>query len=396
MSVTFPTPDLAVATPLIPTVREIRAHFDQRAKSKSTFKGLALFIVSLVPYAAGYAGFFLLPGWPLRILSAAVLTVAIPMLFIVGHDACHQALTPRSWLNKVVGRICFLPSWHAYSVWDYGHNSLHHGWTNVRTRDLVWTPLSAQEYAGLSRLGRLLNRLYRTAWGVGLYYLIEMWIKFGMTQAKVKTAKTNRLFWADRFSVVAFLIVQIAAVLLLTNRAGLGSHSVVVSALLLLIGVIIPFVLWNWLMGFVVFQHHTHPSVPWYGDEQDWTFYAGQVQSVVHVELPRLIELILHNIMEHTAHHVDPRIPLYNLEDCQKKLETAYRADLIVFPFTFGGYFKTLRTCRLFDYENHRWLDWDGAPTTPRLLKREPSQGKLLRRSSAAASDHWADDCGTL
>jgi omega-6 fatty acid desaturase (delta-12 desaturase) len=174
-------------------------------------------------------------------------------------------------------------------------------------------------------------------------------------------------------------------VLKLTDRSGLGSNSIAVSIALVMLGIILPFLGWNWLMGFVVFQHHTHPKVPWYGNEDDWTFYAGQVQSVVHVELPRPIELILHNIMEHTAHHVDPRIPLYNLEDAQKKLEEAYEADLVVFPFTVGGYFKTLRACRLFDYENFRWLDWDGTPTTEPLLRREDSHGKVVRTVYAEA-----------
>jgi omega-6 fatty acid desaturase (delta-12 desaturase) len=167
-------------------------------------------------------------------------------------------------------------------------------------------------------------------------------------------------------------------VLLLTDRTGLGSNSLAVSTGLLAIGVIVPQILWNWLMGFVVFQHHTHPTVPWYGDEQDWTFYAGQIQSVVHVELPRPIELILHNIMEHTAHHVDPRIPLYNLEDAQKKLEEAYGGDIVVVPWTLRGYFDTLRKCRLYDYANHQWLDFDGIATTPRLLQRDDA-GRLVR-----------------
>jgi omega-6 fatty acid desaturase (delta-12 desaturase) len=371
--------DPIAATPTIPTVKEIRSNFDEHARAKSTFKGVALFVISIIPYLLGYWGFVTLHGWPLKILSAALATIAIPMLFIIGHDACHQALTPRSWLNKLLGRLAMLPGWHAYAVWDYGHNSLHHGWTNVRTRDLVWTPLSRDEYAALSPVRRWMHRMYRTWWGVGPYYLIEMWMKFGMTQAKVKTARTNRLFWMDRLSVTAFAILQFALVIFVTDRTGLGANWWLVSLGLVMIGIIVPFVLWNWLMGFVVFQHHTHPRVPWYANEGDWNFYAGQIQSVVHVELPRPVELILHNIMEHTAHHVDPRIPLYNLEDCQKKLEQAYGGDLVVVPFTIGGYFHTLRTCRLFDYENYRWLDWTGQPTTEPLLERSDG-GKLVRR----------------
>jgi omega-6 fatty acid desaturase (delta-12 desaturase) len=194
-----------------------------------------------------------------------------------------------------------------------------------------------------------------------------------------------RVFHADRGSVFAYVLLMIATCLFFTDRTGLGSNPYLVGAGLVLLGVVIPNLLWNWLMGFLIFQHHTHPKVPWYGNEDDWSFYAGQVQSVVHIEMPRPIEVVLHNIMEHTAHHVDTRIPLYNLENAQKKLEEAYAGDLVVFPFTFGGYLKTLRTCRLFDYENFRWLDWDGTPTTEPLLSRAASHGKVVRTVYAEA-----------
>jgi omega-6 fatty acid desaturase (delta-12 desaturase) len=124
--------------------------------------------------------------------------------------------------------------------------------------------------------------------------------------------------------------------------------------------------------------------VPWYGDVADWSYYAGQVRATVHIELPRPVELVLHNIMEHTAHHADPRVPLYNLEQAQKNLEAAYGDNIVVVPFTLGGLFKTLRTCRLFDYENHRWLDWNGTPTTASLL--EPRTQPVEQPEPAAAA----------
>ncbi|MEA2707683.1 MAG: hypothetical protein QOF78_284 [Phycisphaerales bacterium] len=392
MSVFSPTPEVAPAAastlddvPSGPSVREVRANFDERAHAKSTLKGVTLFLVSLVPYLLGYIGFAVLEGWWWKIASAALVTACIPVLFVIGHDACHQALTPKSWLNKIIGRVAMLPSWHAYAVWDYGHNGLHHGWTNLRTRDHVWIPLTKDEYDALPSYRQWLERSYRTWWGVGMYYFVVMWLVFGMIRAKVKNVARNRLFWADRFSVLAFAITQVVVALVLTNRTGLGSNSLLVGAALVMLSVIGPFIAWNWLMGFLIFQHHTHPKVPWYGNEDDWSFYAGQVQSVVHIEMPRPIELVLHNIMEHTAHHVDTRIPLYNLENAQKDLEEAYGADLVVFPFTIRGYLNTLKTCRLFDYENFRWLDWNGTPTTEALLCREESHGKVVRTVYAEA-----------
>ena len=393
MSVIETTPEVAstavshsAAQP--PSVKEVRANFDERAHAKSTLKGMLLFALSVSVYVLGWWGFIVLHGWWWKIASAAVFTAAIPMLFVIGHDACHQALTPRSWLNKILGRLCMLPSWHAYAVWDYGHNGLHHGWTNLRTKDHVWTPLTKDEFDALPRWKQTMHRLYRTWWGVGLYYIVEMWCLFGMIRAKVKSKKRMRSLHADRASVLAYVTLMILACVFAVDRTGLGSNRYLVALELVVVGVVIPNLLWNWLMGFLIFQHHTHPKVPWYGNEDDWSFYAGQVQSVVHIEMPKPIEIVLHNIMEHTAHHVDTRIPLYNLENAQKNLEQAYGDDLVVFPFTVRGYLNTLRTCRLFDYENFRWLDWDGTPTTEPLLSREASRGKVVRTVYAEAIPH--------
>lgn len=359
------------STGAAPGVKEVRAHIGDEARAKSTAKGVSFFIVSLVVYALGYAGFFVLDGWWAKIASAAVMTVGLPMLFVVGHDACHQALTPHRWLNKLIGRLAMVPTWHAYSVWEFAHNGMHHAWTNVRSKDIIWRPMSTEEFAALSPLGRFMQRKYRTWWGTGFYYMIEVWGKYGMTVARAQSARTKGLYLADWLSVVAFTAVLIPAVMLLTDRTGLGASWPLVSAGLLTIGVAVPFIIWHWVMGTIILVHHTHPKIPWYGDVADWGYYVGQVQSTVHVELPRPVELVLHNIMEHTAHHADPRVPLYNLERAQKKLEDTYGDNIVVVPFTVTGFFNTLRTCRLFDYENHRWLDWDGSPTTEPLLERK-------------------------
>jgi omega-6 fatty acid desaturase (delta-12 desaturase) len=119
-------------------------------------------------------------------------------------------------------------------------------------------------------------------------------------------------------------------------------------------------------MALIIFQHHTHPEVPWFAGVNEWTFFQGQVESVVHVELPRPIELFLNNILDHTAHHVDPKIPLYNLPSAQRNLETAYPANIKVVPWTLQGFRTTFAVCRLYDYENHRWLNFDGTPTSER------------------------------
>jgi omega-6 fatty acid desaturase (delta-12 desaturase) len=82
--------------------------------------------------------------------------------------------------------------------------------------------------------------------------------------------------------------------------------------------------------------------------------------------------------MEHTAHHVDTRVPLYNLADAQRAVEAAYgEENVIVERFTFAGVARTFGACQLYDYEAHRWLSFDGRPTTePRALAAEAAAAR--------------------
>ena len=123
------------------------------------------------------AGACYFSSWWAKALMVVPASVAIARLFVIGHDACHGSYTRYDWLNKIVGRIAFLPSLTPFSLWDVGHNVAHHGFTNLKGRDQVWVPMSAEEWQAASKVRRVLERIYRSGFGQGLYYLIEMWWK---------------------------------------------------------------------------------------------------------------------------------------------------------------------------------------------------------------------------
>ena len=73
---------------------------------------------------------------------------------------------------------------------------------------------------------------------------------------------------------------------------------------------------------------------------------------------------LANNILEHNAHHVDPRVPFYNLPETQARLEACYPEEIQVERLTPGYVLWIFRTCRLYDYERRQWLDYDGTPTS--------------------------------
>ena len=363
-----------MASSAVISVKGVRDVLPTTSRDRSLSLGVVYFAASAALYSMTFAAIALAPWWWLRVVLAIVNGLATGVLFIVGHDACHGSLTPSSTLNAWLGRAAFLPSLHPFAAWEYSHNALHHGWTNLKGKDPVYCPMTVDEYRRLSAARRWFERVSRSWVGMLPLYLFEIWwpLEIRPNAEHRRHIDKRGTFVFDRAIVLAFPLVQ-AAVLFAIASATPDRDSALG---IVLLGVVLPFLTFNWLIGFATFQHHTHPRVVWYDDPSEWNFFRAQVQGTVHIVFPRWIEALLHNIMEHTAHHVDTRVPLYHLTTAQAAVEAAFGEENVISePFTFEGMARTFRTCQLYDFERHQWLSFDGAPTTqPRALSREVMQ----------------------
>ena len=128
-------------------------------------------------------------------------------------------------------------------------------------------------------------------------------------------------------------------------------------------GFVIPFLIWNLLIGLVVYLHHTHPAVQWYNDKDSWAAASPFVSTTVHLTFPLGFGGLLHHIMEHTAHHVDMSLPLYCLKRAQLLLEKTLPDKIIIQRFSLRWYMDTARRCKLYDFERGCWTDFQGSPT---------------------------------
>ena len=313
-------------------------------RAKSTALALTIFAFDTVLYVAAVSGALTASGFWTALACGTIAGVAIGMLFVVGHDACHGSLTSSPRLNAWIGRVAFLPSCTPFRAWDEGHNRTHHVYTNLKGRDYIWTPFSLDEFLALPRWRRLLERCYRSPLGVGLYYGVEVWGKHLMFSRDVDA------MW-DSLLCTGFTALLAGTSLLSGGWQGL------------LAAVVWPFLVWNWMMGWAIFEHHTHPAVPWFDDEQDWRAAGAQTLCTVHIVLPGVVDFVLHRIMQHTAHHLDVTVPLYRLTDAQTTVERS--TEVVTYQWSPWTFVRHLRTCQIYDYERQQWLHFDGRPSAP-------------------------------
>jgi len=312
-------------------------------------------------YAAGFAAALVVQQTVAQVAIGLLTGIFVGSLFMVGHDACHGSYTHRRWLNQVLGRFVFLPSYHTYSLWELSHNRIHHIKTNLRGKDFVWLPLAKDEYDALSSLRKLIYRIQRTPLGMTIYYPLDIWIPRLVLPKRRYLDRSRTVYTLDRLLVGAFFVLQIVVLILVGRSLGYGVSDWIVGTLCALV---LPWLVFDWMIGFVIYFNHTHPEVPWFANADEWSFYDGTIYGTVRLKFPDWSMVIASNIMDHVAHHLDPRIPLVNLSAAQDRLDELCPRQIVIEQWSIRGMFDIMRRCKLYDYEAHRWTDYDGNPTS--------------------------------
>jgi omega-6 fatty acid desaturase (delta-12 desaturase) len=83
----------------------------------------------------------------------------------------------------------------------------------------------------------------------------------------------------------------------------------------------------------------------------------------------RPLDGLIHYILEHGAHHVNMGIPLYRLKEAQARLTATLDERLNSEVFSWRYYWNTVRRCKLYDFAQHAWMDFDGRITSEPLVQ---------------------------
>lgn len=332
--------------------------------------GVGRFLFDFTLYLLLLIGVCLLPSFWLKALCVIVAGFVIGRLFGVAHDAAHDSLTPSRPLNRCLARLAFLPAFTPLTSWVVHHHVGHHAHLRVKGKDMIWCPLSLEEYRARSWVGKGWYRLQHFLLGVGVQWLAAFWWP-GLIWAK--RADMKNAWPAFRIDRVVVLVYAIALWAGLSAVTWLGRDLAWADPLdpvgVLLGAIVAPFFAWAMISGAIDLVTHTHPRVTWFADREQWSFRTI-VTNTPQILFPYGLNKVFHNFFDHTAHHVDPRIPLYHLPGAQAELAERFPDDVVVERFSLSYMAWVLRHCRLYDFERHCWLDYDGTPTSTQQIVR--------------------------
>ncbi|MGB0091768.1 MAG: fatty acid desaturase [Solirubrobacteraceae bacterium] len=218
--------------------------------------------------------------------------------FVIFHDCAHGSLLASKRANRYVGRATGLLVLSPYQRWRHDH-AIHHATSGDLERRGVGDilTLTVSEYRARSRRGRFAYRTLRNPLVMfGLGPVIAM-----VVGPRIATrSQRPRL----RHSVLATDIALLLIVGALCWVIGWRSFILVWAPSALLAGSI-----GIWLF----YVQHQFEDAYW-ESAADWSYGDAALRGSSYLKLPKLLQFFTGNIGLHHVHHLNARIPNYNLQ----------------------------------------------------------------------------------
>ncbi|PWW02377.1 omega-6 fatty acid desaturase (delta-12 desaturase) [Paenibacillus cellulosilyticus] len=246
---------------------------------------------------------------PIAIVAASFLI----RTFIIFHDCCHQSFfksrKANDWLGNITGILTHFP----YEQWKNAHNIHHATSGNLDKRGVgdMWI-LTVEEYIASPARTKLAYRLYRNPL---VFLLLGPLLVFLVTYRKNRPG-------AKRREKLNTYMTNVAIVALYAGLCALlGWKSVLL--------VQVPILWVAGMMGIWLFyvQHQFEDS--YFENDDEWSYVKAAVEGSSYYQLPRLLQWITGNIGFHHVHHLNPKVPNYNLEKTHLAIPPLQKAATI-------------------------------------------------------------------
>jgi omega-6 fatty acid desaturase (delta-12 desaturase) len=270
---------------------------------------------SLVPYLALSVLLYLTLGISLPLTAALVVLAAgfLVRTFVVFHDCAHGSLFASRHANRWVGRLAALLVLSPFARWRHDH-AVHHATSGDLERrgvgDII--TLTVAEYRSRSWRARLAYRAVRNPCVMfGLGPIMAMIVGPRIATRAQRPRLRHSVFATDTSLVVIFALlcwlIGWERLLLVWGPPAMLAGSVGI-----------------WLF----YVQHQFEDAYW-RSTGEWSYADAALYGSSYLKLPWLLRFFTGNIGLHHVHHLNARIPNYNLNRAHRENEIFHQVPTL-------------------------------------------------------------------
>lgn len=297
------------------------------------WRGMLSFSVSWLLYLGALVGIAFAPHWLFYIPLWMMAGLGGWGLFCVAHDCGHNSFSKYRSFNYFIGQLSLLPLLYPFHGWRHMHN-LHHANTNNLELDTDWRPVLPEQYTRMS------------LWEKFVYHSTRSWLFWmgtvnyqrhsGFRPSMFPRMQARNEVRRSILAVVLFSAIYLPTLIYFSGLEGFFLYFLV------------PWLSIHAWFSMTTMMHHISEETPFLTREH-WTTNASRLLLTTDYMYPRWLLFLTHYITVHTAHHVAPIIPHYNLTKAQAALKKAYPGLVRERPFTLSAVMHVVRDCHLYD-----------------------------------------------
>lgn len=236
-----------------------------------------------------------------KILGFIVSSFGVVKIFTIQHDCGHKSFTGKKTIDDLIGRLCSFFTLIPYSAWKLEHGAHHSSFCSIEKRTLgdVYV-MSIDEFKKSTKIKQFLYRLFRSKFfvlGVAPLAFLLIRCRFaikGNNKQKSSARWTNIFLGTLYFVFIQYEILSIFNLLFIWHIAGT-------------------------IAMILFYNEHQYEQSEW-RKEIDWSYDKACTNASSVIDFPIFISWATGNIGYHHIHHINPRIPSYNIR--QAYMET--------------------------------------------------------------------------
>ena len=295
--------EISIAPPPVKTINETELFMKYKSSYTSAFIDFSFH--AFIMCFSFYSLWYFRNSW-LSVFTVPLLGLLNVKTFIIFHDCGHNSYTPNRTLNYVIGTIICPLVYFPYS-WNYRHHTHHLTNGNYQNKyQFNYNELIFHTFKQYKIMNPMKRSMYKILFSPYVLFTVLTYIKFMMIE-RVYVVKFFIKQFAYKPSYLHLILDQ------MINNVGVGFMIYLQIKYCVLYHSLFAFFLGSTCGALLFFNQHTF-NPPYVVNNETWNMKGSGLEGSSFIQIPYWLTYFTGSIEYHHIHHMNAKIPGYNLQ----------------------------------------------------------------------------------